>query len=660
MDLRVRNGRERNSKQLWFPAGTRKACNFFQNSNTHRHANRQVSGALVGHRGVSRHHWWRGPREPPPSEPSLYSRTVVTLFVDGISNAITLPEIRKLFEFEGRVADVYISGKKRKNKEDNFGFVRFYHERDAMSAIQNLNGATLHGCKLTVMVAKYKKGGKPVKNQRQTRPKQKLIQNPALRDHRTYSDVLTGRRSVSPPVNRENGAEPRTQMQNKIQEHMMNRLEKEVEETGGEKSKEEESSPVAQRCQSNKTKKKDNSITTVQIEINQAMESKLKLAAVVVFETAMDPKKVVSMISGTSINLSYLSSISPSKMVLFFERETDLEFALDTNSPLRRLFHDVRKWTNKEDIDERLTWIVCCGLHPLCWSLENLEKIGGLWGKIIHVDHNFYGVNSLTIARMLVQTKQKVKIEESICVEWGSNSSVINVREIGMSMDKAEYELLRESLEQEENGISGEEEDAGSKDGRKETGPVQGMTVIEEEHESGQNDDVAAQVNEELPRLKETQNKDDGEYTNRNYGEKQGVNNVHHSDPVTTSILDSSQNNIEVLKFDPMAAAEYAISMLSNQQQNGKACSEICESSTIRSEKRNKRLRGRPRKTRCSQPEPLFVESTPSKTSNEAVETWDMAKQLGIKSTDEMKTISCLRKSKRIQNMEETSPVLVR
>ncbi|CAO2834541.1 unnamed protein product [Amaranthus hypochondriacus] len=66
-----------------------------------------------------------------------------------------------------------------------------------------------------------------------------------------------------------------------------------------------------------------------------------------------------------------------------------------------------------------------------------------------------------------------------------------------------------------------------------------------------------------------------------------------------------------------------------------------------------KKGRGRPKKQACSLPAPLFVPSTPSKNSIEAHETWNTAKLLGITTSDEGAVIEELRKSKRIQALEE-------
>ncbi|CAO2814154.1 unnamed protein product [Amaranthus hypochondriacus] len=69
-----------------------------------------------------------------------------------------------------------------------------------------------------------------------------------------------------------------------------------------------------------------------------------------------------------------------------------------------------------------------------------------------------------------------------------------------------------------------------------------------------------------------------------------------------------------------------------------------------------KRPRGRPKRIVHSLPEPLFVPSTPSKSNLEALEIWNTAKLLGVKSSNEGAVISALRKSKRVLVLEEKIP----
>ncbi|CAO2837905.1 unnamed protein product [Amaranthus hypochondriacus] len=110
-------------------------------------------------RGVSRHHWWRGPRErSPPGRGGL----PFSLFVDDIPRSLSNAELRKIFQREGQVSDVYISKKVRLKKKECFGFVRYKYEQEAVKGIRKLNGLVLSGSNLAISMAKYLKGGVPM------------------------------------------------------------------------------------------------------------------------------------------------------------------------------------------------------------------------------------------------------------------------------------------------------------------------------------------------------------------------------------------------------------------------------------------------------------------------------------------------------------------
>ncbi|CAO2832322.1 unnamed protein product [Amaranthus hypochondriacus] len=133
----------------------------------HRDSSQHWSERWAGNRGSSHLRWRCGPREPLSSDGDLHRGGKVggsfTLFVDGLSNAISNRFLQHLFGGYGKVLDTFISRKRRPNKKCFFGFVRFAHRMEAQRAIANLNGYCRSGFKLTVSMAKYQKGGNPFK-----------------------------------------------------------------------------------------------------------------------------------------------------------------------------------------------------------------------------------------------------------------------------------------------------------------------------------------------------------------------------------------------------------------------------------------------------------------------------------------------------------------
>ncbi|CAO2827513.1 unnamed protein product [Amaranthus hypochondriacus] len=117
-----------------------------------------------GHRGVFRHQGWSGPREHPHKGFSSKRIGVFTLFVDGICSSTSINVLRLLFKGIGVVVDVFISRKSRTSRKDRFGFVRFKYREEAERAIKELNGQRLDGGTLRISMAKYKRGGEPIKS----------------------------------------------------------------------------------------------------------------------------------------------------------------------------------------------------------------------------------------------------------------------------------------------------------------------------------------------------------------------------------------------------------------------------------------------------------------------------------------------------------------
>ena len=70
-----------------------------------------------------------------------------------------------------------------------------------------------------------------------------------------------------------------------------------------------------------------------------------------------------------------------------FECKNDALNAVSEDSSLWNVFDDVRLWSEDEMFDNRLVWIECYGIHPKCWTIENVRKIGEKWGPVLSIDN---------------------------------------------------------------------------------------------------------------------------------------------------------------------------------------------------------------------------------------------------------------------------------
>lgn len=642
------------------------------------HKNRDDYGVLghglrVGNRGHSRHRWWAGPREPPQSRLGFNTSGLVSLFVDGISRDTTLGEVRRLFETIGTVADVYLSGKHKKNMKVGFGFVRFFNGEEAAKAIKVLDGRVLHGHKLRVSLAKYQKNvqnndSRSAKEQMGKRNNdlrvERLIsnRNNALRDHRSYSDALLG----SP-----NGQQP--------------------EENGDAVSSNEQM----------------NGLECIKLIESQKMKERLNLAVVLECENFDSIQQAGLAVEKTDVPYECMSSLSPSKLIVFFDNEMNLYSALEDASPLRAMFTVVRKWSEDECYLERIVWLECVGLNPLCYSHENLMSIGDKWGKTLKVDNVFNGVDSLTSAKLMVRTTIQQKIEEEVKVVWHNGSCVVWIRE--MSKCECKYIQCEPSMSKKrDSDISNHEDDNGdgqvamagaTLERRNAVGSLQnelGVFVDENtlinpqfvalEHRVYENtidNAVSKEVCEEVDgcnRLVEEiavsevrclnqrahgndtdagvrmqnqvahvcENNATGTLTEPDYDHQFSQPGANFDDPfinvLSRNLGDSDSMPFDVDGFDPMVEVE-----LNNVS---------CVRSLVEHSVARQKPRGRPKRVTSSLPNPLYVPSTPSNSVTEAQETWRTAKSVGVKAKNEDKIITELRKSKRILAMVGNNPVV--
>ena len=110
---------------------------------------------------------------------------------------------------------------------------------------------------------------------------------------------------------------------------------------------------------------------------------------------------------------------------------------MSEDSSLWNLFDNVRLWSKGEMFDDRLVWIECYGIHPKCWSEENVRKIGEKWGHVLNIENRVENLRSLTYACMLVRTKAQNKIDARIRLLFEHGSCDVWVKESCWYGDKS-------------------------------------------------------------------------------------------------------------------------------------------------------------------------------------------------------------------------------
>ncbi|CAO2822735.1 unnamed protein product [Amaranthus hypochondriacus] len=274
--------------------------NPFQN-HFHPLTHRSPSGLWLGHRGLSRLPWRRGPREPPLPAGGPRAGTPIFLFVDFLPRGVSPDWLRDLFSEFRMVEDVFISKKVRKGRDDVFGFVRYKRLVDAKSAVEKLNGHVIKNSKICVSLARFDRNGKFC--------------------HDTF--YFNG--------------------ENKLHQY-------------GRRATSIESIPI---------------LFSINVKENLELVQKLKFGVIAESAKPINLSLVAASVSSLNLPFAGMNSLSPCKIILFFDNDDVVQKALEDGSALWDLFDDLRGWIEGEFFDDRLMWIECfeCG-SIVCKPME--------------------------------------------------------------------------------------------------------------------------------------------------------------------------------------------------------------------------------------------------------------------------------------------------
>ena len=531
-----------------YPDESRRRRNASQPFSSQRRSKSPAKAISQGNRGEPSLQWRTGLRESTKSFAGK-QRNLVSLFVDNIPQGIATSWLRNLFKRSGEVVDIFISAKIRKNKNRAFGFVRYRTLQEAQAAINDINGLAVQGKKLLVHLAKFEKDGDPVsKSLVPVRKKENVlsnISNPAYRDHRSYHEVVLG-------------------------------LKKKLEVMENSVRTNKNVIPVT---------------FSLNVEENSKVDSFLKTGVIAENRELPILTQISSRIEHCHANVTGIYSLSPTKLLITFENENDANIAVKDDSPLWNEFDDVRLWSEGESFDDRLVWIECVGIHPLCWSKENLKLIGEKWGDVVHIVSDVQGFDSLTSARILVRTKAQNRIENRIKIFSERCSCDVWVKELYGN-----------------SGTSG----IHVKEGNKTPTPTQ----------------IHDNLDEQLTKT-----------GNNSYP-------LCFDDPLVQEMNDKLTLREKLIWVDPLIGNEnidWKLDAILTAAQS--LCSPL---PTPMSNSKPSRSRGRPRKSA----HPQIPPEIPPHETLETRKTWELAQLLGISAHDEELVLSGLRKSKRIMLLE--------
>ncbi|CAO2841488.1 unnamed protein product [Amaranthus hypochondriacus] len=572
----------------------------------HQHRHRSPENTRAGHRGFSRLPWRSVPREPPLLEVGGRNGSPTTLFVDNLPHGMAREWLSDIFAEFGRVEDVYISKKVRKSKKDDFAFVRFRRWRDAEAAISKLNGLLVKGKMLTVSLAKYNRSGSTlpqmkIKQQKPDGHAKRSIKFPALRDKRRYADVVNGKQSSNVDGN---------------------------------------IIPV---------------LFTINLPQNQEIVDKLKCAVIAEKAVPLCFPQVVKDIDSFNIPLIGMNSLSPCKIILFFDNENAMNDALGDGSQLWHIFDDVRQWSEGESFNDRLVWIECFGLDPKCWSLDNIKTIGEKWGPVLYIDQTHDNPMSLTHARMLIRTKAQNRIDVRIrvmldrggCDVWvkesgdcGCNIHGIISNEFGKDPHEVDVSIAKGGCDE-----AGRQGNYGTMDNNADTVPNPPPILAYTQPLVDNANDMMVVLDREGD-AEQDSNPDQFCSMENLIVDAQGSSRFFPlDDPLIMDINERRTSTQPLFWVDPMETVEARV-------YPNRSLEIVPHSMGFGS---SKRQRGRPKRAT-----PAVARQVTRRTSygvnGEAHTTWETGRRLGVSSSDDEAVVHEVRKSKRLLLLEGLTP----
>ncbi|MED6216983.1 hypothetical protein PIB30_013197 [Stylosanthes scabra] len=102
----------------------------------------------------------------------------------------------------------------------------------------------------------------------------------------------------------------------------------------------------------------------------------------------------------------------------------------EQSTPLRNQFMDVRRWSPGETNGLRRFWLEFIGLPANSWTIQNMERIGNVWGTVLKIDDG--NEEHFNAFRILVDAKFSPIIQAVLTVVIEGGEYLVTVKEIGV------------------------------------------------------------------------------------------------------------------------------------------------------------------------------------------------------------------------------------
>ena len=151
------------------------------------------------------------------------------------------------------------------------------------------------------------------------------------------------------------------------------------------------------------------------------------------------------------------------KALVTFETKEDREEAMKSGMELLlQHFAEVRCWCEEEWCQTRRTWIECYGIPLHAWSKGNLKKVAEVWGSMVWLDRFTEEMKSLSVAKILIDTCMWQQIQGWVVLKISGCCFDIYVNEVGSEVYSRSCFNLNDQIilkQAEKSSISASSED---------------------------------------------------------------------------------------------------------------------------------------------------------------------------------------------------------
>ncbi|KAL4365185.1 hypothetical protein AHAS_Ahas07G0080800 [Arachis hypogaea] len=309
-----------------------------------------------------------------------------SIFVDNLPLDISKRELFQLFNWTGRINDIYLSRKQKNGGVYIFAFIRYTTKGGALKAIAEMNHTRLRGKVVFVGEAKYRR---------------------------------------SPEVKDTSRIHPRGGYRHTI--------DRQATEEGGE-VKENTNAPKKVLMKDNTVRDPHGNGWTKKVDAMVVKENLdwLQKSLVGGSTKAIDFKALRKSIATTFPHIIQVREMGAYKALLTFDNLLNAEEAYTFNmNGLLQFFHSVWRWDESEKSETRRVWLECFGVPLHAWSGDTFRLIGSQWGEVVGCDRATESCSSFSSGRVEIDTCIMDVIKEWVHVTIDTSGFDILVKEIG-------------------------------------------------------------------------------------------------------------------------------------------------------------------------------------------------------------------------------------